>query len=158
MSRLRAALRARAWGRARGTSVVEFALILPFLLFFILGCLQFAVLFETYLSVMNAARDAGRWLAVHPHTIDSDTTAQLAARLPSNLSPSRLTLTYSPACTALTNGRCTNRPVDSQLSIAFSYDASNVVFLPINFRVGALAMTFPTTLPTYTVYMKVEPS
>ena len=142
-----------------GVAIVELALTLPLLLIFIMGCIQFAILYETYLSVMNTARDAGRWLAVHPHTLDSTTTSTINARLPSNLSAARLTTTYNPTCTAFdANGRCAGRPVDSQVQISFSYDASNVVFLPANFQLFGLAITFPTMLPTYTIYMKVEPS
>ena len=54
-----------------GQSLVELALYLPMMAIFIFACFQLAIIFYDYLSVMNAARDIGRWLVVHPHTLDS---------------------------------------------------------------------------------------
>ena len=142
----------------QGQSLVELALYLPFLLFFMVATFQFAVLFFAYLSVLNSARDVGRWLVVHPNTTDAVATANIKARLPSDLDASKLTITFSPACGALVSGKCANRPVGSTLTATLNYDAGGSMFLPSTFRLGSSEIAFPTSLPTYKLYLSVEPS
>jgi Flp pilus assembly protein TadG len=141
-----------------GQSLVELALYLPIMVAFIFTCFQLAVIFYDYLSVMNAARDIGRWLVVHPHTLDSTAIAAIRSRLPSNLDSSSLNIAVSPACTSFTSGKCPNRPVDARLSVTFTYDVRSHLFLPRTFGFGTLQVTFPTTLPSYTLHMVVEPN
>ena len=141
-----------------GQSLVELALYLPIMVAFIFTCFQLAILFYDYLSVMNAARDIGRWLVVHPHTLDSTASAAIRARLPSNLSSSALNVAVNPPCTSLTAGKCPNRPVDARLSVTFTYDVTSHLFVPRQFGFGGLQVQFPTTLPAYTLHMVVEPN
>jgi len=51
---------ARARGRARGQSLVEFALVLVPLLLLILGVIQFGLIFNSYVTMTNAAREGAR--------------------------------------------------------------------------------------------------
>lgn len=51
---------ARAPGRARGQSLVEFALVLIPLLLLILGVVQFGLIFNSYVTMTNAAREGAR--------------------------------------------------------------------------------------------------
>src|SRR3954464_11106851 len=46
--------------RERGQSLVEFSLILFPLFFILLGIIQFGFIFNTYVTMTNAARDAAR--------------------------------------------------------------------------------------------------
>jgi Flp pilus assembly protein TadG len=149
---------ARTRGGERGQSLVEFALYLPLLSFFLFGCFQFAVLFFDYLSVMNAARDIGRWLVVHPNTVDATATAMIRGRLPSNLDSAQMNIAISPACTTLTQGKCANRATGSRLAVTFTYDVRSHLFLPQTFGIGSNQISFPSTLPSYTLHMAVEPS
>jgi Flp pilus assembly protein TadG len=56
------ALRRRrpAAARARGQSLVEFALVLVPLLVLVLGIIQFGLIFNSYVTVTNAAREGAR--------------------------------------------------------------------------------------------------
>jgi hypothetical protein len=128
------------------------------MLTFILGCFQFALLFWTYISVLNATRDFARWLVVHPHTADSNAVASFTPRLPSNLTLSRLTITVSPPCAALTAGKCPNRNVGDSLVVTLAYDATEVYFLPTTFVLGNQIARLPTNLPPYSLHMAVEPN
>jgi Flp pilus assembly protein TadG len=47
----------------RGQSLVEFALILPILLMLVGGIIQYGVIFATKHSLIQVARDTGRWAA-----------------------------------------------------------------------------------------------
>jgi Flp pilus assembly protein TadG len=59
--RRRNAARPRANGRLqRGQSLVEFALVLMPLFFIILGIIQFGFIFNTYVTMTNAAREGAR--------------------------------------------------------------------------------------------------
>lgn len=44
----------------KGQSLVEFAMILPFLLLLIMGIVQFGMLLNSYLGLQNAAREGAR--------------------------------------------------------------------------------------------------
>ena len=52
--------------KARGQSLVEFAIILPVLLLVILGAMDFARLFTTKIVLTNAAREGASYLSNHP--------------------------------------------------------------------------------------------
>ncbi|WP_366924540.1 pilus assembly protein [Metallumcola ferriviriculae] len=49
----------------KGQSLVELTLILPFLIFLLLGIMEGGRLFAGYLELQNAARDGARYAAVH---------------------------------------------------------------------------------------------
>jgi hypothetical protein len=141
--------------------VLELALFLPLLLLFGLACIQFAVIFMAYLNVMNATRDAARWVSVHPHVIDSTTTTTVKAsgRLPTGLNSGALTLAYTPTCTALnTNGKCAGRDTGTEITVTSTYTITSHLFLPSSFGWGSMTIAIPQTLPTYAIHMQVEPS
>jgi Flp pilus assembly protein TadG len=144
--------------RADGQALVEMALYLPLMLAFAMFCLQMALVFFAYLSVLNAARDVGRWLAVHPHTVDATAIATIRSRLPSGLDASALSIDIAPTCLSLVNNQCANRPVGARLAVTMDYDLAPHLFLPTSFQLGDLAFSLPTRLPPYTLNMAVEPS
>ena len=47
-----------------GTSTVEFALILPFMVMLIMGIIQFGMAYNSYISITHAAREGARLAAV----------------------------------------------------------------------------------------------
>src|ERR1700704_1695090 len=66
-------LRARPVALARhtpGQALVELAIVLPILLGIVTVLFQFGILFIAYLSIVHETRDIGRFVAVHPDTID----------------------------------------------------------------------------------------
>lgn len=50
----------------RGQSVVELALLLPFLLTLVLGVVDLGMGVRTYIGLTNAAREGARWVSIHP--------------------------------------------------------------------------------------------
>lgn len=67
--RLRRARRSRRDGFGRdGSAAVEFALILPVLLLFLFGIVQFGFLFSVYNTMVHAAREGARGMAVEQLT------------------------------------------------------------------------------------------
>lgn len=49
-----------------GAAMVEFALVLPLLLLLVVGMIRFGVAFNTKIEMSGAAREAARWMVLHP--------------------------------------------------------------------------------------------
>jgi len=60
----------------RGAELIEFALILPLLMFIILGLVDFGFMFQRFEVVTNAAREGAR-IAVLPGYATADVTARV---------------------------------------------------------------------------------
>lgn len=60
----------------RGAELIEFALVLPLLLFIIMGLIDFGFLFQRFQVVTNAAREGAR-MAVLPGYATADVTARV---------------------------------------------------------------------------------
>jgi Flp pilus assembly protein TadG len=67
---------ARRLRSERGAELIEFALVLPLLLFIILGLIDFGFLFQRFEVVTNAAREGAR-MAVLPGYATADVTARV---------------------------------------------------------------------------------
>jgi hypothetical protein len=160
--------------RAPAQALVELALVMPILLGIVAVLFQFGILFVAYLSIVHETRDIGRFVAVHPDTVDglgaatcatamaaSPTTlmGQVCADTPSVVDPDSVTPLFNPACVTLSGaGHCTSRPSAQRMQVTLSYDASKIIFLPSRFRLGPwLDVAIPTTLPAYDYYVMVEP-
>lgn len=137
--------------REEGQAILEMALLLPLIAFFVMTAMQIALVAYAYLGVTNATREGIRWIAIHPDTLDSVTTSTIKAGLPSTLDPAKLTVAVGPACASLDaqTGKCPNRSAGTQLSLTLTYDASSLQLFP--------GMYLPTVTPTYTMYMRAEP-
>src|SRR5450759_2456703 len=54
---------------SRGQSLVEFALVLPLLLLILLGIIQFGFIFNTQVTITNAAREGARAATIYPYSL-----------------------------------------------------------------------------------------
>jgi Flp pilus assembly protein TadG len=141
-----------------GQALVEFALVFPIMVGMVAVLFQLAILFISYLAIVHAGRDVGRWLAVHPNTTDTALTAYVNADLPSEISSSHLTVSATPGCPSLSSGHCTSRTSGMLQKVSLIYDASGSLFLPTTFRVGAwFVVAIPANIPAYDYYVMVEP-
>ena len=68
----------RTWRAEDGAELVEFAVVLPLLLFVILGIAEFGFIFQRYEVVTNAAREGAR-MAVLPGYTEADVDARVIA-------------------------------------------------------------------------------
>ncbi|MFL5969354.1 MAG: TadE/TadG family type IV pilus assembly protein [Gaiellaceae bacterium] len=109
-----------------GQSFVEFALIMPFLIFLVLAIVQFGRGFHDYITITDAARVGAREAAVHRTTACTTATAKINGM---GVIPSGSTI----ACTAGAN-------VGDQVSVTITSSFS--VGLPGYFGVPALSQTF----------------
>ena len=64
------------WNNNRGQSLLEFALVLPFLLLIALGIIEFGRAFYQYNTLNKAIRDGARYLSRHTYNDAEKTNAQ----------------------------------------------------------------------------------
>ena len=56
----------------QGQSLLEFALVLPFLIIIIFGVLDLGRIFWVSISLTNAAREGARYITMHPDDVSSE--------------------------------------------------------------------------------------
>jgi Flp pilus assembly protein TadG len=91
--------------RERGQDLIEFALVMPLLFLMVFGILEFALVFFTYNTIADAARDGARYGVIGVRSI-SDTAGIVATVYEvtdaANLSRAKLTVTSSqPTATSV---------------------------------------------------------
>ena len=65
--------------KENGQAMVEFALVLPILLLFIAGIIDFGWIFHNQLAANNASREAARYIAIHYYFDKMDEKSHYAA-------------------------------------------------------------------------------
>jgi Flp pilus assembly protein TadG len=150
---------------SRAQALVELALVMPLLIGIVAVLFQFGILFVAYLSLIHETRDIGRYVAVHPDTKDGTSCTdagslfkQVCDDAPSVIDTGHLqTPTFSPNCASLVSGKCAARTAGTQMHITLAYDATPILFLPSNFKLGPwFQVKIPTALPAYDYYVMVE--
>ena len=81
----------------QASSAVELALILPFLLFLLLGMADIGIGMRTYGGLLNAAQAGARWLTTHPADVNGAVARITAAAETVDVSAAALTITLLPA-------------------------------------------------------------
>ncbi|GAC1324559.1 MAG: hypothetical protein NVSMB2_22750 [Chloroflexota bacterium] len=162
----------------RGQSLVELTLILPLLVGIVAVLFQFGILFVAYLSLVHDTRDVGRWIAVHPDTVDGTSVSCTNMSVTdlwrmvcdgaadTVIDPARITLfidtsadSIKRSCPTLTNGFCSNRHAGDELRIRLHYDVASLVFLPTTFGIGPwlnVALPWSTFSMDYPYSVMVE--
>jgi len=78
----------------KGQSLVEFAIILPFLLLLLMGILEFGIMLNSYLTIHNAAREGARLGIVAGSNIE---IKQLITNISPNLETENLIVNITPS-------------------------------------------------------------
>ncbi|HEV2248913.1 MAG TPA: TadE/TadG family type IV pilus assembly protein [Candidatus Limnocylindria bacterium] len=63
-----------------GQNLVEFALLLPILMYILMGIMQFGLIFAVYLTLNNAVREGARWASIYVYDNSSSQATNDAAR------------------------------------------------------------------------------
>jgi Flp pilus assembly protein TadG len=88
-------------GGTRGQSMVETALVLPIIILLLVAIIDFGLLFNNYIVLSNATREAARKAAVGAtDTVISETVASLTG----TLDQTKLVLTITPAASLRKHG------------------------------------------------------
>jgi Flp pilus assembly protein TadG len=122
-----------------GSVLVEFTLVLPVLLFLILGLAQFGLIFYNYILVTNAAATGARELSISrlDNTAYADTVSAITSAT-TNLSGLTITMSVNgtacssnAACqTALQNAYTAATVPPEPVSVTVSYSCSSTSIMP----------------------------
>ena len=83
--------------REQGQDIIELALVLPLVLVIVMGIVDLGRAFNTYMVIVNAAREAARTAAVDPSATGSISEAALRETRRSGISDGAVTVTVIPA-------------------------------------------------------------
>jgi hypothetical protein len=105
----------------KGTSAVEFAIVLPLLVVFIFGIIEFGLLFYNKAMVTNASREAARTGIVYrdpPVTI-----AEIQSVVDSYCAGSLVSFGSGPSpTTSVPSGQCANHGDELVVNVIYQYD------------------------------------
>jgi Flp pilus assembly protein TadG len=106
----------------RGTTLIEFALVVPVIILLLVGCLDFARATNAYVIVANASREGARFASSQPGQVsDTAILAEVKKRI-APLDPSALTV-GSPIYTRTSDARWTAAaPAPWTVTVEVRYD------------------------------------
>lgn len=122
---------ARRWSSERGAELLELAIALPILMLIIGGVIDFAIMFQRYEVVTNAAREGAR-VAVLPDF----TTADIQSRVTSYLAASGLTGTFPAPAVAYTTEAMPGGPSIDVVTVTVQYPHQFFLLTPLSALVG----------------------
>jgi len=102
----------------KGQSIVETALILPIIILILTGIIDFGLLFNNYLVITNASREAARNAAVGATDIE---IASLVSNMTSSLDSTKISTSIYPSQSMRKKG--------DEVTVTIEYD--NALFTPI---------------------------
>ena len=105
--------------REQGNSLVEFALLLPIFLGLVLGTFDFGNGFNTYIGMVNAAREGALWISRYP-----DDRSGMEARIYEEagrvgLTPGNINIILSPNSGAFTAGEMVSVRLETNYTLLF---------------------------------------
>jgi Flp pilus assembly protein TadG len=122
---------ARRWSSERGAELLELAIALPILMLIIGGVVDFAIMFQRYEVVTNAAREGAR-VAVLPDF----TTADIQSRVTSYLAASGLTDAAPAPSVAYTSEVTPGGPSIDVVKVTVQYPHQFLLLTPLSALVG----------------------
>lgn len=131
-----------------GQAIMEFALLLPILVLFIVVGIQFALLLNAYLSLTHLARAGARYATVNFST-DSTISNYVRSSIPGTLNPIKIATTVSPG------QGTTYRTTGYTITVNVGYDMRDKMFIPSTFSLGTFTLALPTRL-TASASMRIE--
>ncbi|MFN2581499.1 MAG: TadE/TadG family type IV pilus assembly protein [Candidatus Dormibacteria bacterium] len=133
----------------RGAEVVEFALVLPLLLFLIAGIIDMGFLFNNYETLTNAAREGAR-VAIVPGATDLDVETRVKQYVQADgMNAGAVSTTITPVQIALPGG------LINGVKVTVAYPYNYMVLGPIAKMVQS-ANTFDTVTITAAATMRTE--
>ena len=133
----------------RGAEVVEFALVLPILLFVLAGILDMGFLFNNYQTLTNAAREGAR-VAVLPGFAEADVTDRVRQYVQADgMNPAAVDTTVTPVQIDVPGGSING------VQVVVTYPYNYMVLGPIA-RLVQANETFDTVTLTAAATMRTE--
>lgn len=112
--------------RLRGSTLVEFALVVTLLLVLSLLIVQYGVIMNATVTLSHLSREGARYAAVHPGT-DAAIRSYVQTATPGLIKYSDMTITITP-----TEGSA-SRVSGNPITVTITYDMRRKLFLPSTF-------------------------
>lgn len=127
-------IKARRPGRASGQTLLEFSLVIIFLVLVMIGTIDFARFFYTYATFANAAREGARYGIIYPNNIHA------------GFSPDPDNITYRTRSKLLMMGTST----ESAPNIAITFpDGCRTVGCRVSVKVASFFKTWTPLIPRF---------
>jgi Flp pilus assembly protein TadG len=141
----------RRWRTDEGAQLIEFAVVLPLLLFVVLGIAEFGIIFQRYEVLTNAAREGAR-MAVLPGYTNADIQTRIRAYLTAANVPWTTTNPAIPAVTTVSIPMGAGQPPISAKHVSLTY-TYNYLFISgiasmFGASYGSLTMTAVSEMRT----------
>lgn len=163
---------------SRAQATVEFALAFPIFFMLVMFAIQLGLLLTWYGDEVRLTGETARWLSTHSDAVDADVAAHIRTLMwptmtGGDLTPTRNARRDAAGLTAWNIGHlearftpcgaaqspCSNverlRP-DGTITIEMNYDATAIIFLPGQWRLGSAQLDSPSALAAYRVLVSVE--
>lgn len=112
--------------RLRGSTLIEFALVVTLLLVLSLLIVQYGVIMNTTVTLSHLSREGARYAAVHPAT-DAAIRSYIQNATPGLIKYSDMTITITPA--EGSSSRVSGNPI----TVTIAYNMQKKLFLPSTF-------------------------
>lgn len=126
-----------------GTTVVEFAIVVPVLILVLVACLDVARALNAQVIVANASREAARYATVHPSADWTAIRGFLAGRV-SPLDPTALTGTVNYTPSSDPRWTAAAAPLTVTVAVSYRWDAATWL-VGTYFSSACLCRTFTAT-------------
>ena len=111
------AVKERRWGSERGAELIEFAIVLPLLMFLVAGIVDFGMMFRTFEAVTNAAREGARVAVLPGYELNVDVESRVNAYLNASGLNNATSVTSPNVAVVTTAGTFTAR----QVTVTYPY-------------------------------------
>jgi Flp pilus assembly protein TadG len=136
--------RTRLWQADSGAEIVEFALVLPFLLMLMAGIVDVARLFQSFEVATNAAREGARLASLPGYDLNNYATAK--GRVTAYLAVGGATGSHSTDITAVTIPVGAGATADAvQVTVSYTHD-----FMILGPVIGLINSTMSNAFPYQT--------
>lgn len=142
-----------------GQATVEYALIGIIMVVLSMVAMQYGLLAVQQFGAGHVARTTARWLAVNIDKTDSQTMTYargIGDSLPGVGTTGMTAVATSPACGALTGGKCAGRETGDPITVTVTVNQSSMIFLPTTVSIGSLRVDFPTGSKTSRASVMLE--
>lgn len=120
----------RKWGRGmvdlsrlasdqRGVSILEFALVVPFLLTMTVGAIDMGRMFYARQGLEYATEEAARYFMLNPNAATSSITTELQGKMPGGMGPS-VSVAYADTTSCNSNASVTCTTITATYSFNFA--------------------------------------
>lgn len=144
-----AATRQLASRGRRGSTLIEFALVLPILLLLTMGILQYGLIMNATNTLSQITREGARYAAINPGSGSADDNQKIKDYISSVCAPT--TIRYSDIQNGIVIATPDGVNKGNRISVTITYPMSRKRFLPARFFGVTIFASNYTTVSTFAI-------